>query len=273
MTIQDPLPFRNLKELKNGRGVNLSPLDWRNCFADNPGIENLEYWDRGRNNCLPLLKMLPELKRLMISDLVLNPDEMNYLSSLTNVTKFSFSSKKTYSLLLVELAEKLNLVDLEFSMPCNADTFAIIKSFLQLEYLSIRGGDVSVVPDNTIFPSMLKHITLDGFHISCSIFLSAVKQLEFLEEFDIGSGIIFWDNDRRKFFYQHCYWCSHVTLFFSPLPDQYFPTRPYRLDDDSKIISRIAENLRVEKRKLKILFSDDKLEDNLVVSNLLDPMT
>lgn len=56
---------------------------------------------------------------------------------------------------------------------------------------------------------------------------------------------------------------------------EYFPNRSSQPGDidGSRIISRIAEELRVAKRTFKIIFTDAELKDNQVVSNLTDPET
>lgn len=122
--LNEPLPFRNLKDLQVC-DVCLSTELWGNCFTNNPNIDNLVWrYSRCYNNCLPLLIMLPKLKSLTIYDLELNSGEFHHLSCLTNLTKFTFRSSKTCNQLLVELAEKLKLVELEFVMPYDADSFA-----------------------------------------------------------------------------------------------------------------------------------------------------
>lgn len=212
------LSFQNLKELKVMCYASFTG-DWRKCFENNPGIENLEYCDYGRNNCLPLLRMLPELKSLRIVHLTLEVEEFNNLSCLTGLTRLWFSSFETYNQLLIHLSEKLNLVELDFTMNCDADTFAILQSFLHLEVLSVVyiGIDYVRVPESTIFPTMLKKIKLDRLHISCSLFLSTAKKLKLLEEFDMGcDGKIFSDSDECKSFNQNYMSSTQVMFVFQP---------------------------------------------------------
>lgn len=266
-----PIPFRNLKELIVRGCIYLTRHHWRNCFTNNPGIENLEYNDNGRNDCIALLQMLPKLKSLSVE--ILSPELFHHLSYLTNLTKLSFTSENNCN--LIELVDKLNLVELEFKMCCDADTFASLEPFPVLEVLSIFDCcRTRRVPENTIFPSMLKKIKLDGFQISCSHFLSLVKQLKLLEEFDLAYGNIFWDNDECKSFHQNHVSCTHVKFVFLLLSDETFPAYPYRPGHKncSRIISRILNELREEKIKLKIIFAFcGPIEQ--VVSNFLHPVT
>lgn len=219
--LRGPLPFRNLKELEVWGDFYLSIDDWKNCFANNPGIENLAWYYNRDYNCIPLLTMLSKLKSLRINYLELYPaeseinsDEINHLSCLPNLTKFSFWSRCTNNRLLILLAEKLKLVQLEFVMDCDEDTFATLKYFLHLEVLSIRAQNNTRVPEAAIFSTMLKHIKLECINISCSVFLLIVNQLKHLEEFDMGIGKIFWDNDECKSRYENYAPQSYLTFAF-----------------------------------------------------------
>lgn len=131
----------------------------------------------------------------------------DFLSCLTNLTKFSFSTHDNCNQLLLELAETLNLVELGINMPCNVDTFPIFKFFPNLKVLSMHSrlhpAGLCHVPETTVFPPMLKRIEFDDITISCNVFLSIVKQLTILEEFDLGRGMIFCYNDKCKFFKQN----------------------------------------------------------------------
>lgn len=81
--------------------------------------------------------MSPKLKSLKANGLFAFgfdiESEIDHLSGLISLEKFSFQTCKTYNQLLIELAEKLNLVELEIRMPCNANTYSIIKSFSTFE--------------------------------------------------------------------------------------------------------------------------------------------
>lgn len=198
-TPQATLPFRNLKKLEMNHNVSYSSSDWKTCFANNPGIEVFEYYDW--NECMEHLYMLPKLKSLCIYDLRFDPEEMHHLSCLASLTTLFITSDDNCNQLLVELAKKLNLVALFIDIDCDADTFNIFKSFLHLESLSIGQFPIARVPEPTNFPPLLKMLKLDDIDIPCSVFLSIVKQLKLLEEFEMD-GRILWYNDACKSFYQ-----------------------------------------------------------------------
>lgn len=204
--------FRNLKELKVGYNINLSTDGWKNYFANNPGIETFEYaadifYDFNyERKYIPLLHMLPKLKSLKIHAEFTNEIKISHLSCLTSLTKLSFSSDDKDDMcnqLLMELADKLNLVELEFYMPSyNGNSFATLKYFRNLEIFWMQSGYQTRIPEAAIFPSTLKKIKLKDFYLSCSVFLSIVKQLKFLQEFAMENGsFIFCENDKGKSFY------------------------------------------------------------------------
>lgn len=87
-------------------------------------------------------------------------------------------------------------------MRFNADSLGIIKSFHDLEVLSLDFSlhfDEVWLSDATVFPPGLKRIVGYDVKISCSNFMAIVKHLNFLEEFDLGIfGNIFLDLNECK---------------------------------------------------------------------------
>lgn len=198
------LKFKNLKELKLNN-VNMSSNAWRNCFKSNRDLESLECSSCNEENFIKLLKILPKLKSL--EGLYLRNQDSRHLLRLEGLTKFSFGSSTNCNQLLNELAKRLNLAELKIMMIFDIDTFAIIKSFRNLESLTIinysHDWQESWFSDATMFPPKLKRLVVAKIKISCTIFLSLVKHLKFLKEFDVGSGNIYLDLGKceRKYFY------------------------------------------------------------------------
>lgn len=144
---------------------------------------------------------LPKLKSLKIDNWYI--DDLPVLKSLTKLTIESRYSN--CNRLLTKLAENLNLVKLEFDMWFDAATFTILQSFRNLESLSLGNHYCffTGVPKNTIFPSRLKQLKFRYVAISCTVFLSTVKQLNQLEEFQLERGWISCDNNGEcKSFYR-----------------------------------------------------------------------
>lgn len=192
--------FRNLTELKL-QGVEMSLNEWKNCFELNPNMESIEYdgkYDKGF--FIALLEMLPNLRSLQLKiqgSFDLN-QHFQYLLLLDALTKFSFRRIQSCNQLLIGLAKKQNLVELSFDSDLNADTFNIINSFQNLEVLSVVGACWKKVQllETSVFPFSLKRMKLNNFKISCTTFLTIVRRLKFLQEFDLSSyGCIFWDHN------------------------------------------------------------------------------
>lgn len=204
---EDPLQLdlQNLKELKLRGIMGLSAEDFRNCFTNNPGIESLEYDSIFSNDLIELLHMLPRLYSLRLGDVTVSLSLITNLCQLDGITKFSFRSSSncnSVNILLEELARKWDLLELEFNTEGNARTFDIINKFQNLEVLSV-GLINRRFPRVDVYPSNLKCFECDGIRISCNGFLAIVKQLQFLEEFDVGRGCIFSNLNKCKLIYQN----------------------------------------------------------------------
>lgn len=197
-----PIPFNNLKELTIYAKVNLSKMDWKSCFRKNLGIEIFQCtndWSQNMDRkCVPYLRMLKKLHTLTINHFEVQ--HWRHICHLTTLRKFSFSSNVNANNLLTELGKRLHLVELEFYMPCDADTFSILKSFLHLEILSIHFMGRHTIAETFIFPAKLKRIQLLLVDLSCSVLLSLLEQLQLLEELELN-GTVFLDNN-SKYCYQ-----------------------------------------------------------------------
>lgn len=211
--------FRNLKELIMSTGSNrvrMSINELKNFVANNPDLESLKCSKCYQMDFMELTKMLPKLKSLrlpfMVSGTFHRHREFQHLLHLDGLTKLSFESAKNCNQLLLVLAKRLNLVELELTMDFDADSFGIIKMFRNLEVLLMRHWYVNFeeawFSDATVFPPNLKRIKAKSIDISCGVFISIVKQLKFLDSFDLGFGEIYWDHDKCKIVYQNytkCY--------------------------------------------------------------------
>lgn len=148
-----------------------------------------------------MLKKLPNLTGLKLydlPDLTIDRNEIFDLFSFNGLIKFSFTSLYNCNQLLIEIAKSLNVVELEIHACMDEHTFDIIKSFGNLERLSLTRmngktyGQSSFVgvPENVVLPPQLQCIKFGGIEISCNCFLSIVKNLKILTEFDIADGYI-----------------------------------------------------------------------------------
>lgn len=189
--------FKNLKELKV-YDSSMSLYGLKNWLSSIPDLESLEWNCEYEPGFMALLKMLPKLQSLRLSFLprgIYLSRDLQHLLRLDGLTKFSFRSRHNCNRLLMELGKKINLVELNVVIPFDGDTLGTIKSFQNLEVLSMvqmfEDWKISWFSDATVFPSKLKHIKVAGIKLPCITFLSLVGKLKFLEEFDIGFGDIF----------------------------------------------------------------------------------
>lgn len=190
--------FNNLRELKieqiPRRANPCSPM-LRELFTNNPNIENLEYNGKlfvkgsdkfSGDTFFDLLKLLPKMKVL-----VLNGDtEIHYLRNLLefgrlpHLTKLSLFGSHIPDTILMELAKKSNLVGLEFDS-LYSNNVQIINLFHNLEVLHLHLHKCCDIDETTVFPPKLRLIRFSGVSMSCNELLAIVKQLKFLEEFDL----------------------------------------------------------------------------------------
>lgn len=205
---EGPLHFKNLTELKFGSNVTVTIEQLKYCVENSPDIKSFEYNGDCDRKFMELLKMLPKIKNLKVKHVYksrrLNQALFDSLLAMKNLTSFSFRSNSNRNDFLIELGKKVNLLKLEFYMPCNKESFDVLRYFRNLEVLSmnIDKGLVQVL-EVTELPVMLKIVKLDGIKISCNSFLSLIKQMKFLKEIDLGlTGRIFSDSDKCKHFWQ-----------------------------------------------------------------------
>lgn len=195
--------FKKLKELSM-LDVMMTICEWRNCFVSMPNLESLRL-----NNCyepgfMELLQMLPKLQGLHLEDLPfefhLNP-EFHHLLKLDGLTKLSFVSDEICNQLLIELAKKLDLMDLEICMRFDEDSIGILSSFRKLEILSVskwrKDWNESWFANGTVFPPNLKLLRVAGLTLPFSTLLSIVQHLKFLQKFDVHDGDILWDQENK----------------------------------------------------------------------------
>lgn len=204
--------FRNLKEFRMvscPKRAMMNTAEWRSFITNNPELESLECTQCYEEDIMELMKLLPALKRLHFiygtsADFHLTQACQNVLN-LDGLTKLVFFSDMNCNQILIELAKKMNLVELDVLMDFNAESLQIIKTFRDLEVLSISNFYVAFQAEwflgASVFPPKLKCIKIDGIKMSCTTFLSIVKRLKFLDEFDLKNSGVFLDGDRCKLLY------------------------------------------------------------------------
>lgn len=184
--------FRNLKQLKVYSGyVNLN--EWRNFFASNSELEVLHNEYFYEDGFIELLTHLPKLRSLGLPVFVGAEFE---LFRLTGLTKLSLESSYNLNEILVVLAQSMNLMELEISMQFDGESIGVIKSFQNLEVLSIvpRGTwNETLFSNATFYPSKLQRLKMKKIRISCSRFLKIVQYLTLLNEFELTE--IVWEDE------------------------------------------------------------------------------
>lgn len=178
--------FENLKELKLN-AVTITTNELKTFFAKNAELECLEYHCFYREDLLELVHMLPKLQSLYLDNVSRSIHLSQHLHCLDRLAKFSFSSLDHCNQLLIKMAKSAKLKELHVWMILDTDTFDIIKSFPSLEVFSLHQfGENENLPEGTVFPSTLKSVKMTGVTISFETLLSAVKELKYLDEFDLG---------------------------------------------------------------------------------------
>lgn len=187
-----PPPLQELGKLKELKleGVKMSTNQLKTFFEKNPNIESIKYnnVDEDMNeNFVKSLQLLPKLKSLD-TNIILYENILQQLLRLDSLTKLDIYLSQNCNHALTELAKKLNLTELRFSADVDNTTFDIIKSFRNLEVLSIYAMSVRwpksyFLPETTVFPPKLKIIKLHHIHMDCCTLLAIIKQLKSLEIF------------------------------------------------------------------------------------------
>lgn len=213
--------FGNLKRLAVINGGYISLQEWKNFFASSPALEELNYYENDddyEDGFMEILTHLPKLQSLglpWIFDSLHQSPDFHHLLQLTGVKKLSLRSTDNLNGILVDLANNLNLVELDIHMTFDGESLGIIKSFQNLEVLSIRsmgGWDEAWFSTVLVFPPKLQRLSFDHMKMSCSKFLELLQHLTFLTEFEL-LGHIFWD-DRSELFYLNCILTGCVMFTF-----------------------------------------------------------
>lgn len=195
--------FRNLKEVEFGTCWTMCINETRNFFASNPDIETVSYYYKDIDidqdeNFMKSLQLLPKLKSLHVNR-KLSKNILQQILHLSGLTKLSFRVKENCNDFLMELAAKLDLVELSIWSNIDDETFDIIKSFRNLENLSVMSDHVYILNKINIFPPKLKCINFGSINMHCNTFLSIVKQLKFLEELQLDYGPTFLHENGSNF--------------------------------------------------------------------------
>lgn len=199
--------FTKLKELTLW-GKKQSVENLKSIFESVPNLECLSCWYD--EDIMQLLPTLPKLNSLWIYDMPYESGVFQHLCRFDGLTKLNIGCSENCIEVLNSL-EKSNLVELTLHMPYNEDTFELIKSFPNLEVLSMDSWKEKTTLPLTVLidlPSSLKRIKLNGIKITYHTFVALVQDLKFLEEIDLGSGGIFWPTDESE--YKKLCKCSNV---------------------------------------------------------------
>lgn len=201
--------LQNLKELKMSNGAYISINEWKNFFASNLELEVLHYNGVYEEGFMELLTHLPKLKYLgppLFSSSFRQSPDYHHLLRLTGLTKLKLRSADNLDWILFDLTKSMNLVELDVCMELNNKSLGIIKSFQNLEVLSIsewRCWDCcrnkTMVLNATDFPPRLHRLKMYDIKIPCSKFLEILQHLTLLSEFDNHKYRIFWDGICKHF--------------------------------------------------------------------------
>lgn len=221
--------FQNLKTLDVScyhHDISISTDVWENIFASNPNLKYLFYCNNFPGyeyGFMELLTMLPKLKSLHLPLLPhtfhQNP-ELKHLLGLSRLTELGLYCNQNLNELLVELAKRLKLSNLDISMNFNADSLRIINLFDNLKSLRINNWaghwEPNWASDGSFFPSKLQWIEFVGIEICCTDFLTIVKSLKYLKVFLLGiRANVYWDDDKCKLFYRN-------NILYMPSTSVYF---------------------------------------------------
>lgn len=177
--ISFPLP--SLRSINAG---NMSPwlniVECEKYYLNNPDMKM--GWHSDYLN--ELLETSPKLNSIWFKYQLSCLDRNQLFHRLDGLTRFSFKGSMNYDKLLYQLAENLNLIELEFTMLINPDTFDIIEYFRNLEVLSITAVlPYHYFPPTTVYPPKIKCIKFANICITDSDLLYIIKQNKYLEDF------------------------------------------------------------------------------------------
>lgn len=177
---------KNLKSLNllGCRGVQNITL--KNCFEKNEGITSFTC-DTPQLFYPRLLLLLPKLERVSLrySSRHMHLNMLSKLQSLRHLTLRCWD--ENVNDILADLAktnilEELVLID----VAVDADTFAIIKAFKNLQLLVVTTHNCEF-PSSDALPTSLKTLRLGGFSIADHIISPLVKRLTNLEDFHLSN--------------------------------------------------------------------------------------
>lgn len=196
--------FRNLEELKVDSLCYISINEWINFFICNPELEVLDFYGGYEDGFMELLTHLPKLQSLAlpyISSFIHERQDFQHLLQLRGLTKLLLRSGYNLNGMLIDLANNMNLVELDIRMKFDNKSFEILNMFRNLEILSIDSTvdwNGAWFPNALVFPPRLQRLKMKNIQIWWGKLLEIVQQLIFLKEFDLGEeGEIWWDNNSK----------------------------------------------------------------------------
>jgi len=191
----------------------------KDFVAANAELEVLDYHDLVHEyGFFKLLTHLPKLQSLVLHNLnyIHRSADFQHLLRLTGLTKLTLRSRDNLNDILIELAKCMNLVELNVWMKFNGESFAVIKTFQNLNVLSVApiDGDWNEgwISDATVFSPRLQRLKIEFCEMSCGEFLPLLQHLRYLKEFDTGFGGIRLD-DRSKLFHSRLRVVTKFILF------------------------------------------------------------
>jgi len=213
--------FCNLKQIKLGTARKIGINEWKNFFAANAELKVLHYvgcyYEDGFFESLTHLPNLQSLRLPPIRDSFHQSTDFQHLLRLTGLTKLTLRSGYNLNGILIDLAKCMNLVELDIWMEFNDESFAAIKSFQNLEVLSIdpRGGwNRAWLLNASVLPPRLQRLEMKYKDIKCSHFLKLLQHLPDLKEFEIVSREIRWDDSGKLFHPNYMLQTFNPSIYF-----------------------------------------------------------
>lgn len=182
--------------------------DWQNFFTSNPELEELDYDYCGycQNGFIEQLTHLPKRRSLGLSSIresLHQSPQFQLLLQLTGLTKLTLQSYDNLNGILVDLSKTINLMELEICMDFNDESFQIIKSFRNLEVLSLKEelwkeSNEAWILNVEVYPSKLRRLKMKNLtDIPCNKFLEILQHLTSLEYIEYEKCIF---EDKSKLF-------------------------------------------------------------------------
>lgn len=185
--------INRLPEMRNFSNVKgLIIRDFGKVFTNNREIESIEL-NYGAvvipeyyiEQLMTSLQLLPKLKSLELPfdipvDII---QQLLYLPG-AGLTKLSFRSDNNCNYFLMKLATKFNLLELKCDVDIDEYTFDVLRLFRNLDVLCTNR--YYYLTKTVVLPPRLKFVDFNLIRMEWGTFVSIVKQLKYLEEFQLN---------------------------------------------------------------------------------------